>query len=189
MAPSREQRQEIHRHPKMAVDLLTEVGIQDAVWLRAVAEHHERQGGGGYPYGILNPSDEALLVQTTDIFTAKVSPRAARKPVSPSEAARSLYLESGGGERNPFVAVLIKEIGIFPPGTFVILANGEMALVTHRGEAANAPQVLSLTSPAGMPYTVPQPRNTAKKDFEITKVIPRDQVKIQIHFDKIWRPA
>lgn len=187
IAPSQAQRQEIHRHPQLATELLKEVGITDPVWLRAVNEHHERQGGGGYPFGIVAPSEEALLIQTTDIFTAKVSPRAARKPVSPQEAARSLYLESGGGERNPFVAVLIKEIGIFPPGTFVTLANGEIALVTRRGDSAAAPRVISLVSPQGMSYAAPLARNTERKVFEITGVIPRDQVKVQVSVEKIWR--
>jgi len=187
IAPSASQRHEIHRHPQMAKELLTEVGVTDNAWLRAVNEHHERLGGGGYPFGITAPSEDALLIQTADIFTAKVSPRAARKPVSPQEAARSLYLESGGGERNPFVAVLIKEIGIYPPGTFVALANGEIAVVTRRGDSANTPQVLSLVSPQGMSYAAPLPRNTERKSFEVATVIPRDQVKVQINVEKIWR--
>lgn len=187
IAPSVVQRQEIDRHPQLALDLLKDVKVEDPAWLQAVAEHHERQGGGGYPFGITSPCEEALLIQTADIFTAKVSPRAARKPVSPQEAARSLYLESGGGERNPFVAVLIKEIGIYPPGTFVSLANGETALVTRRGESASAPQVISLVNPQGMSYATPLARNTERKNFEITAVIPRDQIKVQISVEKIWR--
>lgn len=189
IAPSPAQRQEIRRHPQMAAELLAEVGVRDPIWIQAVTEHHECQGGGGYPFGINQPGEEAILIQTADIFTAKVSPRAARKPVSPKEAARSLYLESGGGQSNPFVGVLIKEIGIFPPGTFVVLANGETALVIRRGESANTPQVLSLTDPHGMSFALPLPRNTTRKEFEIATVIPRDQVKVQINPEKIWRPA
>ena len=187
IAPSPAQRQDILRHPRLAVELLKEVGVKDSLWLKAVAEHHERQGGGGYPYGISDPGEEAILIQTADIFTAKVSPRAARKPVSPKEAARSLYLESGGGQNNPFVGVLIKEIGIFPPGTFVRLANQETALVTRRGGAANAPQVLSLVNPQGMAYALPLPRDTMRNEYQVAQVIPREQVKFQIDPEKIWR--
>ena len=188
IAPSLAQRTEIQRHPKLAHEMLIEAGVTDPRWLRAVLEHHEAVGGGGYPFGIVMPSEEALLIQTADVFAAKVSPRAARKPVTPQEAARTLYLASGDGERNPYVAVLIKEIGIFPPGTFVRLANGETGLVTRRGPNANTPEVLSLISPHGMSYAAPLTRMTERKGMEVVTVIPRDQLKVEINVSRIWRP-
>lgn len=187
IAPSMLQRQEIQRHPKLAHEMLQAAGVRDLLWLRAVLEHHELTGGGGYPFGIVTPCDEALLIQTSDIFSAKVSPRAARKPVTAQEAARSIYLESINTQKNNFISVLIKEIGIFPPGTFVTLSNGELALVTRRGESANTPEVLSLISPMGTSYVDPVPRSTARKLHEVAAVIPRDQVKVQINPERIWR--
>lgn len=187
IAPSLPQRQEIQRHPKLANEMLQSAGVRDPLWLRAVLEHHELAGGGGYPFGIVTPSEEALLIQTADIFSAKVSPRAARKPVTAQEAARSLYLESESGQKNTFISVLIKEIGIFPPGTFVTLGNGELALVTRRGESANTPDVLSLISPLGTSYVDPIQRNTSRKPYDVAAVIPRDQVKVQINPERIWR--
>ena len=188
IAPSLAQRAEIQRHPKLAHEMLMAAEVKNPRWLRAVLEHHEIVGGGGYPFGIVEPSEEALLIQTADIFSAKVSPRAARKPITPQEAAKSLYLASGGGEKNPYVAVLIKEIGIFPPGTFVRLANGETGLVTRRGASANTPEVLSLISPQGMSYAAPLTRMTERKGFEVAGVIPRDQLKVEINVSRIWRP-
>ncbi|NSL56829.1 HD-GYP domain-containing protein [Uliginosibacterium aquaticum] len=187
IAPSTAQRQEIQRHPKLAHEMLQSAGVKDPIWLHAVLEHHELNGGGGYPFGIVAPCEEALLIQTTDIFSAKVSPRAARKPVTPQEAARSLYLGSDKGTTNRYVAVLIKEIGIFPPGTFVTLTNGELALVIRRGAGANTPEVLSLISPQGTSYIDPIQRNTSRKPYDIATVIPRDQVKVQINPERIWR--
>lgn len=186
VAPTEMQRQEILRHPKLGVDLLQGAGVKDARWLAAVLEHHEIPGGGGYPYGIGAPAEEAILLQTADIFSAKVSPRAARKAITPQEAAKSLYLASGGGEKNPFVAVLIKEIGIFPPGTFVRVASGELALVARRGLAANTPEVLALTTPQGMPYGTPVLRQTAQKTHAIVAVIPREQLGFAVNLARIW---
>lgn len=187
IAPSVLQRQEIQRHPKLAHEMLMTAGVTDPKWLRAVLEHHELSGGGGYPYGIVEPSEEALLIQTADIFSAKVSPRAARKPITPKDAAKSLYLASVGGKNNPYIAVLIKEIGIFPPGTFVSLSNGEVSLVTRRGSNANTPEVLSLVSPHGMSYAIPLVRQTDRKEFSVENVIPRDRLKVEINLSRIWR--
>lgn len=184
--PMPEQRAAINRHPQLAVDMLEAAGVSDETWLRSVREHHEVKSGAGYPYGIATPSEESMVIQTADIFSAKVSPRAARKAMSAPEAAKSLYLESESGSRNPYIAVLIKEIGIYPPGTFVRLANGETALVVRRGSTANAPEVLSLKSADGMPYGTPQPRATSRKPFDVVAVIPRDQINIQVNIEKIW---
>lgn len=185
--PTPEQRNGINRHPQLAEDMLIAAGVTDEVWLRSVREHHEVKTGTGYPYGIAEPCEESMVIQTADIFSAKVSPRAARKAMSAPEAAKSLYLESGSGARNPYISVLIKEIGIYPPGTFVRLANGETALVVRRGSTANAPDVLSLKGSDGMTYGIPQPRSTSRKPFDVVAVIPRDQINIQIDIEKIWR--
>ncbi|HEX5125570.1 MAG TPA: HD domain-containing phosphohydrolase [Rhodocyclaceae bacterium] len=189
IAPSDAQRREIERHPQLAVDLLREAGVEDGAWLRAVLEHHERQEGGGYPSGISELCDEALLIQTADIFSAKVSPRAARAPITAHEAAKSLFIASAGGEKNPYAAVLIKEVGIFPPGTFVNLANGETALVLRRGETTNTPLVASLVSKSGFAYGTPVKRETAQKEYSVVSVVPRDKMPASINMKRVWHLA
>ncbi len=186
VAPSPAQRQEIQRHPALAEEMLREAGVKDPLWLRAVVEHHEHEGGGGYPYGITSPSEEALLIQTADVFTAKLSPRGARKPITAQEAARTLYLESTNGEHG-FSAVLIKETGIFPPGSFVLLTNKELALVTHRGGQANTPRALALVSPQGMSYAQPLQRDTARREYAVASVVPRELIKVRIDPERIWQ--
>lgn len=185
-APTPSQRGQILRHPILSHELLRSAGITDHLWLQAVLEHHELPEGGGYPFGIASPCAEAVLLQTADIFSAKISARAARNSITPQRAARSLYLESGSGRKNPFVAVLIKEIGIFPPGTFVRLANDEIALVMRRGSRVNTPEALSLTTPHGIPYHQPVLRRTAHRSFAIVAVIPRSRLKISINVERIW---
>lgn len=186
IAPSAAQREEIRRHPKLGHDMLTSAGVSDAVWLRAVLEHHETPGGGGYPFGITTPSEEAVLIQTADTFSAKVSPRAARKPVTASDAARAMFLASTADQRNPVIAALIKEVGIYPPGSFVQLENGEVALVLKRGKLAHAPDVVSLLSPAGSSYGAPLPRNTSRKEYAVARMLAREQVKVEIDPERYW---
>ncbi|MFT3736773.1 MAG: HD domain-containing phosphohydrolase [Rhodocyclaceae bacterium] len=185
-APTPEQRREIQRHPSLGEEMLREAGITDEIWLAAVRDHHERAGGGGYPFGITAPGEEARLIQTADIFSAKVSPRAARAPVTSAEAARSLFIDSGN-EPNIFAAALVKEIGIFPPGTCVALANGETGIVHSRGKLANAPMVISLASSTGLSYGQPLRRDTSNKEFEIRAVVPRDKMRFRIRPEQLWR--
>lgn len=187
--PTALQRGEILRHPILSHELLRGAEVTDPLWLQAVLEHHEHPDGGGYPFGIQTPCAEGMLLQTADIFSAKISARTARSSITPQKAARSLYLESGNGRKNPFVAVLIKEIGIFPPGTFVKLANDEIALVMHRGSRVNTPEALSLTTPQGIPYHQPVLRHTAHRSFAIVAVIPRNHLKFRVNLERIWSMA
>ncbi|MEC5396406.1 HD-GYP domain-containing protein [Uliginosibacterium sp. H1] len=186
-APTPQQRQAIDRHPQLGEEVLKRAGVTDENWLRAVLEHHEKPGGGGYPYGIGSPSEEAQLIQTADVFSAKLSPRAARAPMAPQEAARSLYLGTQNAESNPYVAVMIKEIGIFPPGTFVQLANGETAMVLRRGSTANTPYVMSLLSASGVPFDRPVRRDTGIKAYEVASVMPRDKLQMRFNIETMWQ--
>lgn len=186
IAPTAAQREQIRRHPALATDMLRLAGVQDAVWLRAVAEHHEQPGGNGYPIGIVSPSEDALIVHICDVFSAKLSPRAARPAMTAQEAAKSLLLR-GPKQTHLFAAMLIKEVGIFPPGTFVSLANGESGIVWQRGEQANTPLVASLMSASGMRYDKPVQRRTSQKQYEVVSVLPREAIRVQIDVESLWR--
>ncbi|MDB5802347.1 MAG: hypothetical protein JWL63_3286 [Rhodocyclales bacterium] len=187
IAPTTDQRRDILRHPELGVDLLKSAGVKDEIWLTGVRDHHERVGGGGYPLGLTGPGEEAYLIQTCDIFSAKVSPRAARAPATAQEAARALFMQAQGGAPNPFAAALIKEVGIFPPGTCVNLANGETGIVLRRGPSANTPLVMSLINQHGLSYQQPLRRDTSVKTYEIVSVVPRDKMRVRFNPEMLWR--
>lgn len=179
-----EQQAAVNRHPEDGVKILMKVGVADQEWLRAVLEHHETADGTGYPRKVKNPSEEAMLLHTADVFSAKVSPRASRRPMAANLAARQMFLQEGQG--NPFAASLIKEVGIFPPGTFVKLANGEIGVVQKRGPHANAPVVFSLVSGQGAPYLDPVRRDTSRQDFEVAAVVPREKLMVGFNRERVW---
>ncbi len=182
-----EQRNQIDSHPTRADAMLRRAGIRDEVWLRAVREHHESLDGKGYPARLASPSEEALLLRTADILSAKVSPRATRSPMPSTGAVRALFLQEGSGEGNPFSAAMIKEIGIYPPGTFVKLENGEVGVVQRRGASANTPLVASLVATQGMPRIQPVLRDTQIPGFGITAVMPRDDLMLRFNLHHLWK--
>lgn len=184
-----DQRNDIMTHPKASVDILTRVGVQDAIWLEAVLDHHETPLGNGYPNGIREVGAEATLLRITDVFSAKMSPRVNRKQMSGAEASRVLFTDPGMRTDNPFIAALIKEVGIYPPGSFVKLANGEMAVVYRRSNSAHTPVVLSLTNSKGTPELKPIRRDTSREEFNIRSVIPREQVNLRINPASLWGSA
>jgi HD-GYP domain-containing protein (c-di-GMP phosphodiesterase class II) len=181
-----DQRLDIKTHPKSSADILNRVGVEDSIWLQAVHDHHETPLGNGYPTGIKEIGEEATLLRTADVFSAKISPRQNRKQMSGAQAARVLFTDPGMTTANPFIAVLIKEVGIYPPGSFVRLATGETGIVYKRSGNAHTPVVLSLTNSRGTPEARPIRRDTSREEFKIMSIVPRENIMIRINPVSIW---
>lgn len=181
--PSQVQRQQIHDHPVASANLLRHAGLHDDKWLAAVEQHHEVAGGTGYPAGVAEPMDMALLIRFVDMLTAKLSPRADRGSLPANVAARDLFKETSG---HPHVATLIKEFGIYPPGCFVKLASGETGVVLRRTASANAPVVASITNGQGAPVSAPVRRDTSQPDHAVVSIVPDNNVMVRVAWDRLY---
>lgn len=162
------QRNQIRAHPLKSVALLKKIGVTQPDWLSAVAQHHEHLDGTGYPAGVADMSQMALMLRVTDVFVAKISPRMRREPLPTQEAARQLFREDQGG---PLSTALIKVIGIYPPGEFVRLASGELGLVIERTDNLRCPVVAAITNAQGQPVHHTARRSTLDPAFAITGVV------------------
>jgi HD-GYP domain-containing protein (c-di-GMP phosphodiesterase class II) len=161
------QRAEILGHPQQSVALLTKLGVTDADWLDAVAQHHEHQDGTGYPTRCTEIGEMAHVLHVCDVFMAKLSPRVLRPALSPQEAIRQLYIEDNGG---PIATALIKTFGIYPPGDLVQLASGELGIVVERTANAKAPIVASITNGKRVAVTTTLRRDTRQAEFAVVGV-------------------
>ena len=185
-APTPEQREAIRDHPRRSAAMLRESGVTDELWLVAVEQHHERVDGSGYPSGRTDIAELAQAVQYVDVFTAKLSARASRAPMPPNRAAREIFTQSGG---HPLAAALVKEFGIYPPGCFVRLASGEIAIVLHRGATVNTPTVACLTKPGGQPLMRPQRRETTRADSAIVAPVSDSDVMVRVPWETLYEEA
>jgi len=181
-----EQRAAVDDHPAAAARMLMQCGVMDNEWLRVVLEHHETLDGSGYPRRIRNPGEGGLLLRACDIFTAKLSPRAYRKAVNAGEATRHMFVKLGQNSADPFPALLVKVVGLYPPGTLVKLASDEIGVVFARGGTAKTPRVMALLSAKGRPVGEPVPRDTADAAYAIVAVMPLDKSLVAIDFEQIW---
>lgn len=163
--PTQRQLQLIRAHPVQGMQLLRAAGVTDTTWLQAVAEHHERADGTGYPDGALQVSEEARLLRMADVYMAKITPRANRPALPPQQAAGQLFKQEPG---SPLVLALIKAMGIHPPGALVMLKSGEVAVVTRRHPTLPAPQVCTLSDTAGQPSVNSKRLDSADAQHAIT---------------------
>jgi hypothetical protein len=179
-ALSPDQRRQISEHAAHAAAHLVARGATDKDWLQAVADHHldfRSEGANA-------PSLLAQIIHGADLYLAKISPRSYRPAKSTAMAAREIMMDKSISPQ--IAAIIVKEMGIYPPGTYVKLANGDTAVVLRRGEKAQAPQVCSLTSGAGSAYIDPVRRDTGDAKFAVTGVIPRSKVMVTVNRAKIF---
>ena len=96
-------------------------GISPAV-VQAVATHHERFDGSGYPKGIRGDELSAIaaIAGIVDTFVGLTSKRPYAAPVAPSNALNMLHKWRGTAFHPLLVEQFIRCIGIFPQMTFRI---------------------------------------------------------------------
>ena len=176
------QKRAIEEHPTKSRELLEGHRIQDLDWLRAVAEHHQRPDGQGYPQGSGEPSTLAQLIAATDVFTAKLSTRASRGPLPADRAVRDFFLAN---KTQPAAAAILKEFGVFPPGTLVRLASGETAVVVRRGAAGNTPIAAAIMNRNSEPMLNPARRDTAKPEHAIQAVLDAKALRVRLAPEKL----
>jgi hypothetical protein len=162
--PTKKQFDQIRAHPDAAVALLQAAGILDEEWLAIVADHHEHNGGGGYPRGKGDVHAGSRVLREIDVYMAKISPRAKRPGVTPQLAVRQLFQQNPG---DPLSMAIIKTLGVHPPGSLVKLKSGEVAVSIRRPPTGTHPLVATLSDRSGKPCGETHRRNTADPEFGV----------------------
>lgn len=168
------QKERIASHPLDSARLLEELGVNDPVWIDAVRHHHERLDGSGYPDHIANDAVRipTRILAIADIYSAMVRDRPYRKAMVSKEAMRNLLLEQGNKTDQRLIQMMIKEIGVFPPGAIVKLVNGEIGVVKLRQENSAFPIVYAFCRQNGMPMLNPLKRETIKAEYNVDGIVP-----------------
>jgi len=182
-----EQRDTLHSHPILSVDLLRELGVKNDEWFAAVLHHHEKLDGSGYP-GAKRGDDiplSARIVSLADTYSAMVTTRRYRQAILAKDALREVFMQRGAEIDAELAGLFIKEMGIYPPGAFVKIANGDTAIVLKRGKNGTSPIVKCIIGPRGAPLPFPLVRDTSQNGFEIREMVQRDPL-LKLTPRQVW---
>ncbi|HSV54658.1 MAG TPA: HD domain-containing phosphohydrolase [Burkholderiaceae bacterium] len=177
-----EQIRTIEQHAERSVTLLQRLGVTDNVWLEAVRRHHDRAPGPLAEKAL--EVRVARLIQRADVFSARLSPRASRLPMSPTAAMQASYFDEEH-HVDEAGASLIKAVGVHSPGSFVRLASNEVAIVIRRGANTTAPRVAVVINKQGLPTGEPIVRDTSQPAYKITGSVAHREVKVQIQMERL----
>ncbi|HSW06007.1 HD-GYP domain-containing protein [Aquabacterium sp.] len=170
--PTSEQRAMIERHANGATGVLQALGVQDRQWLDAVLYHHDTGAGSLHPRQ--RGKHLARFLRRADLYAARLSPRLIRPAHSAAEAAQVARL---GDDLRPDEAgaTIVDAVGLFPPGCYVRLVNGEIGCVVRRGDSATTPRVAVFACSEDSPMEAPITRDTVHSRFAIDFAFaPRD---------------
>ncbi|MGI9213298.1 MAG: HD-GYP domain-containing protein [Methylococcaceae bacterium] len=178
----------IHQHPEGSVDLLRKAGISDENWLNCVRDHHEKIDGSGYPSGLTGADipECAQIVSLADRYSACLSPRRYRPGMLATEVMRGLFIEQASTIDVMLAGQLVKVLGVYPPGSFVRLQNGEIAVVVRRGKMGTTPLVISFIAPRGGPMAHLVKRDTREKTFAVRGGVRLEQKDVPHTMAELW---
>lgn len=184
---SKDQKSDVVAHPLRSVALLMDSGIDNQTWLRTVKFHHERLDGKGYPASLVG-EDIALsdrILRLADTYCSMIASRNYRSHMTPQEALRLILLKRSNEIDITLAQTLVKRIGVYPPGAFVKLVNGEKGIVVRPGESPSTPIVKCFAAANGVQYKSLVTRDCSKQDFAIKEMITRDK-EFLVKLEELW---
>jgi HD-GYP domain-containing protein (c-di-GMP phosphodiesterase class II) len=180
------QRAQIAEHPRLSSALLRECGVDDPLWLQLVDDHHESPDGSGYPGGKTDLPMAQQMLHMSDVFVARISPRSSRRGLAPNVAVGNLYLEAQE-QSSQLGAIFVKQLGMYPPGTYVRLKSEETAVVVRRGQRVNTPVAMAIADAEGMPLTTPSRRDTQIPSYSVKGSVAPEDIKIRMDRSRLLK--
>jgi HD-GYP domain-containing protein (c-di-GMP phosphodiesterase class II) len=120
--------------------------VSDAFGLTAlsiIADHHEYIDGSGWPTGKTNAGPAARIVALVDRYDRLCSPESPeREALMPAEALARIFRVETARFDPRLLSMLIKLLGVYPPGTLVKLNDESLGLVVSPGKESLRPTVL-----------------------------------------------
>ena len=179
-APTPAQQKAIADHPRKSQDMLEHLDITNDLWLDVVGQHHGRLAAAT-PLAELPAVDRLTrILGTIDRYAAMISPRKSRAGRSTTDSVRELVGKEVE-ERDEVGLVLVRTVGLCPPGTFVRLDNGDMAVVLRRSDKANMPVVASLLDRNNNHLSEPLLHPTAHGKPRIQSALARTAVTVELN--------
>lgn len=176
------QRQSIDLHAQEGAELLETYGLRDSVWIEAVRSHHTQPAG---PLAQRSQVEQfSRLIRRADQFAAAISPRATRKPITPSHAMKALYFDEKN-QVDEAGAAIIKAVGIYSPGSYVRLGSSETAVVVRRGANTASPLVAVILNRYNQPHHDLTLRDTSVREFRVLNSLAPQDVSARLNVQRL----
>ena len=137
---------QIKKHPVEGVQMIEPLAGWLGTWADAIAHHHERYNGTGYPAGLVGEQIHigARIVAVTDVYDTMTSARSYKKPLS-ARAAREELVWAAGKQFDPVVVRAFLAISL----PRLLWATGPASLLVHLPFLARLPALGRVVTSSG----------------------------------------
>lgn len=131
------------RHVVDSYNILQKTKGLSQIALNVAGQHHEKFDGNGYPHGLKGNAISLYgqMSAITDVYDALTADRCYHSGKEPSEVLKLLLKWSGSHFNPELVQKFIQSVGIYPPGSLVMLNNGFLAKVIDIHDNMLKPEV------------------------------------------------
>ena len=178
--PSPAQMSMIRAHTSKGSLMLSNLQVNDELWLDVVTRHHdERTDEGGFRT-ISSANRLARILRIVDRYAAMISPRKSRTGRSTAESIR-LLITATRAQADDVGQALVRVVGLYPPGTYVRLDSAAVAVVMRRSAQASTPHVAIVVDETGQPIPHPQLHRTAVSGSKIASALAASALNLRIN--------
>ncbi|MFH2001411.1 MAG: HD domain-containing phosphohydrolase [Planctomycetota bacterium] len=172
-----EERRTIEKHTRLGAQILMENQETSSLAIGAAWGHHLRHDHNGYPKqpGWAVNGNVTALLHVCDVFEALTAVRPYKKAMSPRKAYETMLLDEGAFDPAALTC-FISAMGLYPPGSRVLLSSGEQGTVITAGSDFEKPHVQITHDPRGIAYSIENMRNVdlsgdAEPGLEVTSLV------------------
>lgn len=176
------QRKLIGEHAQMGVQLLQNMGVDDADQLDIVRWHHTPENAEALERNL----PLRRILSLADVFVARTAARKTRSSQSAVKAVKTMVL-GAAGDVVGVGSAMAQAVGFYPPGSYVQLVNGDIAVAVQRGARANTPWVVSIVDKDSMPITRYVCKDTGEAAHAIATPVAFEKVRVAVSVDKVRR--
>ncbi|MDP5190699.1 HD-GYP domain-containing protein [Rheinheimera baltica] len=170
----------MRKHVEFSRDILQQTEGISPISIDVAANHHERLDGNGYPAGLAQEqiSFYARMIAIVDTYDAITAQRVYKSGQSCVKALKILRTDSPSHFDLALVKQFIAAVGMYPPGTLVLMDSEKLALVLE-----NNPN--SLTCPkVKVFYNVKQRRYLTPVTVDLANAKCNDAIKSAVSADE-----
>lgn len=137
-----DERHVMARHPKLGAEILLESREANPWSVCAAYGHHVRHDRRGYPEvpSWVKLSRATSLIQVCDVFEALTAVRPYKPPLTPKQAY-AIILRDRHAFDPAALKAFTRAVGLYPPGSRVVLSDGSEGVVVRAGERIDRPTV------------------------------------------------
>ncbi len=131
------------QHGAYGAEVAKESGVFNNAALEVITDHHEALDGTGWPNGKSKLSLSARIVALVDRYDRLCNPESPeREALMPTTALAKIFKTEIKQYDPALLSMMIKMLGIYPPGTIVQLNDGALGMVVCPGKESLRPKVL-----------------------------------------------